>query len=271
MGVNWSEFLTHFSYTHRVDVPEVVLSMIVGAALIALAISLCVGAVLYVVQALAMYRIAKYRGISNPWLAWVPIGNLWILGSLSDQYGYLTCGKIQHRRVILPVLGGAATVMLIVMVQTLYRVVGDFGLYGGYISVPSPFETLICAIVIIIGAGFTIARMVYYFICLYNVYRSCDPSIAMVYLVISILFSIAAPFLLFSCRKKELGMPPRKETFSGNNFQSNPYAPGDGYPPSSYAPGSNDPTVSFSQQASCEQSQSDETTPTDTAAENQEN
>ena len=40
----------------------------------------------YVLQALGLYTIAKRRGISNPWLAWVPVAWVWVLGSISDQF-----------------------------------------------------------------------------------------------------------------------------------------------------------------------------------------
>ena len=40
--------------------------------------------VTYVLTALAMYTIAKRRGLNRPWLSWVPVVNCWVLGSLSD-------------------------------------------------------------------------------------------------------------------------------------------------------------------------------------------
>ena len=36
----------------------------------------------YVLQALGMYRIAERRGIHRPWLAWIPVANSWVLGSI---------------------------------------------------------------------------------------------------------------------------------------------------------------------------------------------
>ena len=57
---------------------------------------------IYVFIAISLYSMASRRGIRHAWLAWVPIGNNWILGSLSDQYRYLVKGKICRKRVILP-------------------------------------------------------------------------------------------------------------------------------------------------------------------------
>ena len=40
----------------------------------------------YILTAIAIYTVSRRRGLRNPWLAWVPVANVWLLGSLSDQY-----------------------------------------------------------------------------------------------------------------------------------------------------------------------------------------
>ena len=54
--------------------------------LVILLVALGFGMVWYVLQSLGLYTIAERRGIRNPWLAWVPVANMWVLGSISDQY-----------------------------------------------------------------------------------------------------------------------------------------------------------------------------------------
>ena len=66
---------------------------------------------IYVFTALSLYTVAKRRGIAAPWLAWVPVAGLWVLGSLSDQYRYLTQGQIRHKRISLLVWTGASWVL----------------------------------------------------------------------------------------------------------------------------------------------------------------
>ena len=56
-----------------------------------------------------------------------------------------------------------------------------------------------------------IVLVVFEYIALYDVFKSCEPSNAVAFLIISILFQIALPILLFVSRKKDLGMPPRKQ------------------------------------------------------------
>ena len=53
---------------------------------------------IYVFTALSLYTIAQRRGLHCPWLAWIPVANLWLMGSLSDQYRYLTLGQVKHKR-----------------------------------------------------------------------------------------------------------------------------------------------------------------------------
>ena len=40
----------------------------------------------YVLLAWGLFTIAKRRGINKPWLAWIPVVNVWMLGCISDQY-----------------------------------------------------------------------------------------------------------------------------------------------------------------------------------------
>ncbi len=38
----------------------------------------------YVLFSLGLYTVAKRRMINHPWLSWIPVANIWILGSLSE-------------------------------------------------------------------------------------------------------------------------------------------------------------------------------------------
>ena len=56
---------------------------------------------LYVMQALGLQRITGRRGIHNPWLAWFPCGQDWLLGAVSDHYRYVTGSKRCYLRFLL--------------------------------------------------------------------------------------------------------------------------------------------------------------------------
>ena len=55
----------------------------------------------YILYSMGLYTIANRRGIHNGWLAWLPVGDAWILGSISDQYQYVVKGKIRNRRKVM--------------------------------------------------------------------------------------------------------------------------------------------------------------------------
>ena len=142
----------------------------------------------YIFQALSFYTIAKRRGIRKPWLSWLPIGNMWILGSISDQYQYVTKGRVRNRRKILLVLTIA---MLICPVFT--------------------GEGLLALLLMLPLLGICIAAFVIECMALYDLFRSCDPENGALYLALSIFISVLRPVFLFICRKKDLGMPPRRD------------------------------------------------------------
>ncbi len=157
--------------------------------------------VVYVLQSVGLYTIAKRRGIYHPWLAWLPLGNMWILGSISDQYQYVSKGKVRSRRKIL--LGLTIAVFVLCFVY-IFSVVGAAlgSAVGANVAI-----VLLSALAMLVLA---IVMMVQYYFALYDLYISCEPGNATAYLVLSILFNVTMPFFVFLSRKKDAGMPPRK-------------------------------------------------------------
>ena len=163
--------------------------------------------VLYVLRGLGVYNIAKRRGIHHPWLAWIPIGEAWILGSISDQYQYVVKGKIRNRRKILLGIGIASNVISIpVLISEIVAMASIFEeLPAG--AVASSLLFVVCSLIM---AVLSIVYMVFYYMAQFDMYRSCDPNNAVVFLVLGIFFSILQYIFPFACRKKDLGMPPRR-------------------------------------------------------------
>jgi len=62
--------------------------------------------------------------------------------------------------------------------------------------------------------GISIAFLVIRYMALYDIYRSMDPVNCVLFLVLSILFSVTEPFFLFFNRNKDLGMPPRRQEYT---------------------------------------------------------
>lgn len=167
----------------------------------------------YVLTAWAIYTISRRRGLRNSWLAWVPVVNCWLLGSLSDQYQYVVKGEVKSKRkwllaldLIKAVL--ALTVAVLAVIVILGAFFSDPG-YGMRQSVAAPLMGILGILLPL--AAVHIASLVIRYMALYDVYRSVDPDNSVLYLVLSILFSPTEPFFLFFNREKDLGMPPRKQ------------------------------------------------------------
>lgn len=163
----------------------------------------------YILQALGTYTIAMRRGINHPWLAWVPFGNLWILGSISDQYQYVAQGRIKNRRKILVGLQIALVVLLLA-----FMVFAVYCVFQGTVGAALPKSMGIMALGMlafyVVLMVLAILLSVFQYICLYNLFASCDPNSKVGYLLLCIFISVTMPFLVFSCRKKDYGMPPRR-------------------------------------------------------------
>ena len=173
----------------------------------------------YVLQSLGVYTMAKRRGIRHPWLSWLPIGNDWMWGCLADQYQYVAKGKIKNRRKVLLVLSILIVVLALVIFGLYVSIVVKFASHGEMIQAMSNQQIIqlfmgeFLGIIAVAGMLYvvSIVLMIFRYIALHNIYVSCAPSNAVLYLVLSIVFSFLMPVFLFLCRKKDEGMPPRKE------------------------------------------------------------
>lgn len=169
----------------------------------------------YVLESVGIYTIARRRGQKHPWMAWVPVLNNWLLGSLSDQYQYVVKGQVRSRRVLLLVLGLASLIIgWVGGVVSVDNISGAVEILGG--SQPVYAGTLSTTVGIAALAGFAglatkVALTVLRYMALYDVYTSCDTHNNVMYLVLGILFSFLNPIFLFVNRNKEEGMPPRRE------------------------------------------------------------
>lgn len=166
------------------------------------------GIAAYILSALAIYTVSRRRGLNNPWLAWIPVINVWLLGSLSDQYRYVVKGENKVKRkwlIVLNILKAALMMMLVIL-----AIVTAGALFASH---PSEVMGLVVALLglALPLTAVTIALCVIRYMALYDLYRSLDPANAVLYLVLSILFSPTEPFFLFFNRDKDLGMPPRKK------------------------------------------------------------
>ena len=171
----------------------------------------------YVFTALGLYTLAQRRGLRNPWLAWIPVADVWILGSLSDQYRYVVRGQVRSKRKVLLTLNIISAVMglvmTVVMVAAVVRWVFSFQAGASETEIVNAILGSVMGVLALCvpWAGVAIASAVLSYMALYDIYTSCDPANNTVYLVLSILFSFTQAIFLFLCRNRDDGMPPRRD------------------------------------------------------------
>ena len=182
-------------------------------------LAISVGA--YVLQSLGTYTIAKRRGIKHPWLSWIPVGSSWILGCISDQYRYVVKGQVKNKRkallilqIILWIISVALIVMSFSFMFQALEMVYDSGMDPSYMG-GAYYAELIGSVLGMMGLSLVmtcvaVAITIIQYMALYDLYTSCDPGNHVLYLVLSIIFSITMPIFVFVCRNKDGGMPPRK-------------------------------------------------------------
>ena len=175
------------------------------------------GIATYVLTSMALYTMAQRRGLNRPWLAWIPVVNCWILGSLSDQYRYVVKGQIRSKRKVLLVLNILMAVLTLAMVVTCGAMAVNVVSQAmrGSVSQGRMMELVLRSLVSAMGlclplVGVSVALAVIRYMALYDVYRSVDPANCVLFLVLSICFRVTEPFFLFFNRNKDLGMPPRR-------------------------------------------------------------
>ena len=162
--------------------------------------SFTLGIAAYVLTALALYTLAKRRGIENAWFSWVPVLKLWMIGSLSDQYRYVVKGQVKSKRKVLVVLSIISMVLTVAIVivsgmavaqvaASVFTNVSEDVLMGRIVGL----ILTVCALALPL-AGVGIASMVIQYMAIYDIYTSCDPENSVLFLVLSIVFSITQPF-----------------------------------------------------------------------------
>ncbi|MBP3672467.1 MAG: hypothetical protein J6J18_01405 [Oscillospiraceae bacterium] len=170
----------------------------------------------YVLRSLGCYTIAKRRGIKKPWLSWIPVADTWLLGSISDQYQYVVKGRVKSKRKVMLVLSIIQAVLyvavivgyVVVIVNMVTGFVGNVGEDELFMGILRPVMGILGICIPLLGVA--IALLVFRYMALYDLYRSCCPANDVLFLVLSIFFGVTEPFFIFFNRKKDDGMPPRK-------------------------------------------------------------
>lgn len=163
----------------------------------------------YVFQSLSLHTLARRRGIANPWLAWIPFGDSWIIGALARDYDKQKGISRRWDKILLILsIVGIAMFSIIYIAFFVYLIINMATLdsagitYGEDIAFEMLGGILVFYVLLIASAVVMSAVTALTYICLYKIFESTVPEKALKYFLIHLLVPFAAPFCLFACRNK---------------------------------------------------------------------
>ena len=206
----------NFQFHYDFPVDEEMAMVFVGAYAAALSIGLLIRLTLFIIRGVGLHTIAKRRELQNPWLVWVPVADQWVIGSFSDQYRYLVKDEITNRRKYLLGLSVGNLVLGLITAVTAAVTVGKLivsgaGMSDGQMAAALMGPVMTVLVISAVLGALSLVEFVLKQMCLYDLYRSCDPGNAMAYTILAILFSVLEPIFLIVLRKRDDGMPPRRD------------------------------------------------------------
>ena len=213
-----------FDYISELGVPDETVSFFLAIFIGTFTISLLIGLALYLLESIGVYKMAKSAEIKNPWLAFIPVANGWVFGTLAEKYKKKNGTKSARFGIILPVLEGIVLIEAIAL--TIFTVISIKEITGYALDAvntsaemaPEQFMSLIPVIILYFALmAVAFAYAVVFFIALWRVYSSFDKSNATLYIVLSVIFTISVPIILFIIRNRKPEFDPHNNVpyFSG--------------------------------------------------------
>lgn len=213
-----------FDYISELGVPDETVSFFLAIFIGTFTISLLIGLALYLLESIGVYKMAKSAEIKNPWLAFIPVANDWVFGTLAEKYKKKNGTKSARFGIILPVLEGIVLIETIAL--TIFTVISIKEITGYALDAvntssemaPEQFMSLIPVIILYFALmAVAFAYAVVFFIALWRVYSSFDKSNATLYIVLSVIFTISVPIILFIIRNRKPEFDPHNNVpyFSG--------------------------------------------------------
>ena len=125
--------------------------------------------VTYILSAIGLYTMAVNRNIENPWIAWIPIVQLYIVGKLIGELKVINY-DVPQPEIVLPISAIVAAV-------------------GSGIPVIGFFITIACTVI--------------YFFALYRLFYLYKPDKAQLYIILSIVLPFMGPVFMFMLRNEK--------------------------------------------------------------------
>ena len=190
-----SQYTNDAAYTAvRTETAFGIIAVFIAVYLLILALV----AVNYVFASIGLYKIAKRRALSHPFLAWIPIANLWIMGGIAQEYDERNGIKRNWKlALLLPMV-----ISLVAM-----GVFFAFAVIMAILVTMVTAELLIVPFIVfyIIYFVLLISFMVYsviYYISFFKLFESIVPHKALKYMILSFIVPLGHGICLYRARNE---------------------------------------------------------------------
>ena len=193
------------------------------------------GAYAYIGMGLGGFRMARKIGMTNPWMFWIPMANVYAMGNLADQQAALCEGRSTAFRkkmlawnlvIICAVMLFVIAMIPILVVATVHGTMDE----NGTVTIPEAYmndlvgPSLFFLFSLLVLLVLSVIYLVVYYKVLYRIFKLYAPDGAVGLLILSIFVNAAIPavFLILSGKEPALPMPARGEGESdgGNGYYS---------------------------------------------------
>lgn len=181
-----------------------VLTLITVMLLIVFNVALmAVGIVNYVLGSMGLYRIAAKRGVPGAWIAWIPLINSWIIGSIVDDFESEKGIKRKFRVMLLTLALLMIVVCIAVMVAwCIFIIMLSYSNEFYYAGDADIIFVVFGYAGILIASYISVAYAAMGIISLYKLHECIYPEKSVKYIIISLLVPLGAPICLLKNAKR---------------------------------------------------------------------
>ena len=172
---------------------------------------------IYLLEAFALFNMAKSAGFSKPWRSFIPFANTFLFGKTAEKYrrkdgknsekfgGLLLAFQILTAITLVVFAVFAVNCIVEILGYAYNAIENDTEMTLNMFTslIPVVLSTLVIMI-------FSITYAVLYYIALWRIFTIFDNPNATLFLVLSIFFSVLAPIFLFVIRKNQPVFDPRE-------------------------------------------------------------
>lgn len=162
----------------------------------------------YLLQAFAIFKMAKNMGYNNPWLAFIPFANVYMFGKVAETYiksDGRPSAKFSKILLTLQIILMAILVLLVVLIVMILFIEAT----GTYFLNPE-IETLVASamvlpvlLAIFAMLGVAIAYAIINYVALWRIFALYNYKNATLFLVLTLFVGVLTPIFLFVLRNKE--------------------------------------------------------------------